>query len=227
MAGIHFLLAQHAHQQLGGEIIRKGSEAHAEHDRARRDLNRTLPFAGRQFALAAQEGSDVRFVEHGIVAPPPPEQTPLSADRRDDRGDRGPHFGLLILADRAGLPVEARQMQRRNQHQVAIRGERIALEEGACARDDLVCVGRQRALIESLRHAERMSIAQHDIQQIQRLDVVPRDQQNDVNGVDTIRPFGFREPSPDCCATTTDRGESRWYGRTVAVRRAGRRSAPR
>ena len=61
---------------FGREIIRKGAEAHADHDGTRRRLNRALPFAGRQFALAAQEGSDIRFVEHGIVSPPPPEQTP-------------------------------------------------------------------------------------------------------------------------------------------------------
>jgi hypothetical protein len=62
-------------------------------------------------------------------------------------------------------------MQRRQQYQVAIIGERIALQKFPRAGNDLIRIGGQRPLVKALRHGERVRVAQQNVKQAPRLDV--------------------------------------------------------
>ena len=121
----------------------------------------------------------------------------LAADVGNHGNHGRTHSGQLFVADGARLQIESRQMQRGQQYQIAIIGERIALEEFPCIRNELIRIGRQCPLVEALRHGERLRVAQQNIQHAPRLDVPPGHQQTQRQGCGYDQADRAPQPTPE------------------------------
>src|ERR1700722_7479327 len=171
VAAIYFLVAQDAHQQFRREIVRHGSQPHAHHDGSRGHHQWSLPLAADLLPLPAQLAAYVGAGENRGLEVAARQLAAVASDGRDHLDQRVTDLGLLIGADRARGQIDARQMQRGHQHQIAIIRERILFEKNPRAGDDLSRIRRQRALIETLRHGQRLRIPEQNIEHVERLDV--------------------------------------------------------
>lgn len=111
------------------------------------------------------------------------------------------------MTDHTSFEIKNREMQRRHHDQIAIRGKRVSLEEGAGERENLVSVAGERALIEPLRERQGLGISQQKVQGAQRPNVTTYYEETQGQGRRQDQADRTQSALQKIAATTTDSGE--------------------